>query len=97
MYKMNSDPVNPANNFVTEIAEHTLLEVEVVLEDNRNPEWKPVDFVFFIEDDNDFTIKERCEKICQQMGYTLKAIGEYKRISYTYDVARQIVRLTQQS
>jgi len=94
MYKMTINP--PAGNFVTQIAEHVILEVEVLMADNRDDEKPAEDFVFFLEDDGDFTIKERCEEICKQMGYTLKAIGEYRRRVYTYDVGKTMIRLAQQ-
>ena len=89
MYKKNIDP---ANNYVTQIVEHTLLKVQVIVEeeisdDNRPPKG-PEEFVYFLEDDNDFTIREQCEKICNKMGYKLNAIGEYKRITHSYDVRK---------
>ena len=101
MYKLNLDP--PAGNFITQIVERQLLQIEAkvvdkrVWEDKKNqpPEDKLISMVLFIEDDTPnepLKLWERVSRIVEDYGYRLITLVDPFRTTYTYDVGKAYIR-----
>ena len=94
MYKMvDKSP----GRYVTQIGQVDLVEVEVRMFDNRDPDKGTEDWVFFLVEDENSNLREQVEMVCEKMGYTLCEMGDFKRMPYTFEVGKTMVRLAQQN